>query len=351
MPSSFGVAAAQAVRYAYERLVYTAGPLTVPPAVLTIFSAQNWNRPAGPTWQAQLVGIAATRVPDVRLTWSADPPNQLNPVSQGAALALPEGLAMQEMYVAGVQTLMLQVSYTGPDPLPDYHLNYAIAMRRLTAADKILAQRAGLQGYRLTTEEEQALKNLDLAREINGRLVVDKAGLDQLRELVNKGTSPISRSRLTAGLYENRITQGPADLFTITVDTTDNVFAYYRADLDPSRPTRGRFLVLTELAIPLSPPPDIWLRVDRDGQQGYLELRGSAFQQPGGAFDLWVPAVDHLVLRASLASGSTPVEVPIRARVLALEMSEVLAVQFGLVTNPEQLENPITYWKAIAGLV
>lgn len=353
MPVNFGLQAAQAARYAYERYVYTGGPLMVPPGVSSIFSVSGWNKQGGPTWRAELVQIGASRNANLLVQWSADRTNQINAVGQGSTLALPPEYDLQDMFVAGISELRLQVINTTAPPMPlsNIHLNYAVAMRRLSAADKVLAQHAGLQGYTLLPHEEQALKALDLAREVNGRLVVDKTGIEQLRALVNKGTSPIGLSRLIEGLYENRELQGPADLYVVTVDTTDNTFAYYRAEIDSTRPTRGRFLLLTEIAVPTSPLPDIWLRVDRDGQPGILELRVSELLHPGGAVYPRIPAVDHIALRASLASGTTPVSVPIRVRVRAIEMSEVLAVQFGLVTSPEQLENPRTYHLAIAGLV
>ena len=348
MATSFGKTQAQLARYAYERLVYTVGPFSLLAGTNPVFSASKWNA-GNATWQARLEMIQGTQNDQVQLLWTADPQNQTNALNQGYTAALPAGVRQQEMLLAGVNSMQVQVANTSGATINNFQTNYAVAMKRLTAADKLLAKEAGLAGnaYELSTQEVQALAELNLVKtDAQGSAVVTKSGRAQLDELVAKGTQPVGLERIMAGLWANRDLGSPADLFYPQASAADNPFATYQANMGGGDPTKGRFLVLTEIAMPGG--PDATLTVDRDGQLGYMMLNGAAFAQADDApWKVWVPAVDYLTFHVTTTGA--PANVPVRLRVMALEMSEVLAVLFGLAA-PAQVHGK-TWAKAIAGVV
>ena len=352
MAQAFTKTQAQLAQYLYEELVYTAGPLPSPglaAGATPLFSADNWNQRGRPTWQAAITMLQATQNPAVALTWQADQQALLNQSQPGYTQALRAGLRQTPTYVPAVSKLALTLSNATGAAIANWQTNYAIAMRRLTAAEKLLAQEAGLtdSAYGLTAEESQALTQLDLIDQ-QGR--VTKTGLQQLDELLGKGTLPRSLARLLDGIEQNRMTQSPADLWGVPVTSADNPWTSYVAQMDPLDPTKGRFLVLREIAV--EGASSVVINVDRDGQLGYVTLNGAAFaQQDDEPWHLWVPALDHLTFHITLAPGAAPTTAYVRLRVEAVEMSDVLAVLFGRVTHPDQVGSPKTYYRALAGLV
>lgn len=350
MPTAFGMTALRQARYWCERFAYSGGPLSVPSGLSTVFSVAAWNQGRNEVLQAEIDGIAVTRHSALQLRVIADPHDTLNGGEPVDSMALPVGLEWHPLRATAHDTLHLQLTNTSAAAIADLSINYTVTVRRLTAADKLLHQHVGLRGVPLTAEEEQALKQLDLAREVNGRLIVDKTGLQQLQELVRKGTSPISLERMLSGLYHNRETREPPIGRYPTVTSDDQVLWLFRADINPSNPTQGRFLVLSEIAVP-SPPAladDVWIRVDRDGDLGVVELRASQLTVPA---PVRIVATDYLRIRVQRVAVGAAVQVPIRIRLHELVLSDVVAVQLGLVRHPAQLEHPANYWKTIAGLV
>ena len=177
MPTAFGMAAVRQARYWYERFAYTGGPLSVPPGLSTVFAVSGWNQGRDETLQAELDAIAVSRNGALQLRVIADPHDALNGGEPVDSMALPVGLEWHLLQATAHDTLHLQLINTSASAIADLSLNYTVTLRRLTAADKLLLQHAGLRGAPLTAEEEQALKQLDVAREVNGRLAVDKTGL------------------------------------------------------------------------------------------------------------------------------------------------------------------------------
>lgn len=351
MAAAFSVTQAQLARYAYEELVYTAGPLPspgLPAGVLPLFTAENWNRSGQPTWQAAIRMLQAQQNPGVTIGWQADQAALLNQSQTGATSALRAGTRQTRTFVPAVAKLALSLTNSSGAAIANWQTNYSIAMRRLTAAEKLLAQTEGLTdpAYQFTAEEKQALLQLDM---MNSQGQVTKSGLTQLSELVQKGTLPHSVERLKETIWRDRDTQSSADLWAVAASTGDNPWTTYLAQMDPTNPTKGRFLVLTDVA--LEGAPGVVLTVDRDGQTGYVQVNGAAYAQSDDEpWHFWVPALDHLAFHLTLAPGAEPTTAYVRLRVLTLEMSDVLAVLFGRVSHPSQLSNPKTYYKTLVGL-
>jgi hypothetical protein len=354
--STFTTAQAQGARYHLETLIYTGWPFagtggasSLPSGQTQIANASSWNVEGKPAWRADLDMIQATQSPNVHLTWSADPGNQINfGVQTGTTQAARAGVRqMTDVRISAVDTLSASLDNTTSSAISGWQTNYSVTMRRLTAVDKILARRDGLVSpwYQLTPDEQEALRNLGIT---NARGQVTTSGQQRVDELVAKGTLPLSRRRIVDGLYRNRMYEEPPDLWYPLATSVDNPFAQYRAAMTDA--TRGRFLVLHTLAV--EGAPDVTVTVDRDGQAAYMSVAGSAFAQSDDeAWHPWIPATDYLNFHVILGPGGTQGNVAIRIGVAAVSMSQYLAVLFGRVQSRTQLSRPTIYDQAVAGLM
>lgn len=141
-------------------------------------------------------------------------------------------------------------------------------------------------------------------------------------------------------------------MYSLTSSAADNLFATYSAHLDAGDVTKGRFPVLTGIAIEGGSALNAVLSVDRDGQLSYMEMSALGFAQTDDSeWECFVPATDYLAFHIINGPGQVAdLTVPIRLRVAELAMSEVLAIQLGRITHPSQVGHPRTYNKVIAGL-
>jgi len=354
MPNAFGAAQAQLARYYYERAVFTGWPFagsggasSLPTGTTPLFAASRWNLPGKPTWQAALEMLQVSpQTAGVKVLWAADSSSQLNPVNDGDASAVRAGNRQMRVYVPGVDSLSLSLRNTTGAPVSGWQTNYAVSMRRLTALDKLMAQRAGYGGagtrYDLMAEEQAALNALG---------TTSVTGLQQMKALEQKGTMPLSIERIMQGVYLNHLLGGPADLIPVVATSGDTIAAQYNAAMDPSDPTAGRFLVLTDLSV--EGAPNVTVTIDRDGDNGYLQVNAAAFTQADDEpWHLWIPAVDHLTIHVTQGPGNNApsTNTALRVRVLTLEMNDVVAVQFGRITQPSDLPGQL-YYKVVAGVV
>lgn len=335
MAERLGTAQIQAARYGLERLVFAESPRTLVPGRTSVFSAQNWNPVQGATWRVDLLGVAATRHTSVDLSLRADPKALLTVADPGPTRALPDNVTTQPVRVGGVQSVQMDLINRTAGNIANFAVAYRVELRRLTAVDKLWAQRAGLAGYDLTEAERQAI----------GMLNGDAAR--RLERLISEGRSPISTDWLIRALFEPRIVQETLYLFGADLSTTDRPVLFARAAMDAENPARGRFVVLRELALLDSPAPAMWIRVDRDGQLGHLSVRGDGLPD-SGVLDLWIPAMDSLTIRAQRDSGSGTSY--LRARVAVIEASELLAAFMGRIEDPQRLPDPAVWARAVAGV-
>lgn len=359
---AFSAQQAQLAKYAYERLVYTPWPFAgtgTAPSLSTLttqlFQTSSWNSKGSPTWQAAIEMVQTMQNSQVNLLWTNDQQNRINSQNTGQTNAARSGQRQMPTYRPAVDSISLSIQNLTGAAVSPWNTAYAMGMRRLYAVDKLLARRANItsQGgwYNLTPAETEALKSLDLQSKDGA---IDESGLAQMMALVDKGTQPVSIQRLMTGVMDNREMDGGFDLFYPDVSASDNQFATYDAQMDPVDPTRGRFVVLTDIALEGGSMADnnVTITVDRDNDKAYVQLQGGAFQQSDDEpWHLWVPAVDALKFHVVQGPNSAVTQVPIRIRVLEFEMSEILAVQFGLVTTPTALTKPSVYYKTIVGLV
>lgn len=332
-------------RYYYERLPYTGWPFagtggasSLATNTTTLFYVAYWNLPSEPsTWRAQLEMIQATQNTSVTLQWESDPQNQLNNTADGTTSALPAGTRQQPLFIGGVQSLKLTLNNSSGAAISGWQTNYSVGMKKLTVAEKLLAKRANLQGYSLSALEKQALKEVCMSQ-------------DELMALVAKGTLPLGIERIQQGIYENRVLSASTDLWYPQATTTANPFAKYETKYDPSRPTEGRFGIVTEISIEGS--DNVTLTLDRDGQQNYMGVNGAAFVQADDSpWQVWIPFLSYANFNVALGPGaSSSTNVGIRIKVLEVEMSDVIAVQFGKIQHPSQLARPDVYWKTILGV-
>ena len=361
MPSQpnyqFGTDAISLFRLWYEKWVYTTWPLaggTTGASSLGVGSTpiindmRRWNPHDQYTLQAEIEMVQGTQNANTLLTWTADPQNYLNGGNNtGSTAAFRGGVRQMATSIRAVQSLQMAIQNNNPAAVANYQLNYAASLRHLTVAEKLAAQAQGLQGYDLTGLEKEALKQLGLTAP-GGTLPTGGA----LAELINKGSQPFLWRRVQQAIYENRFQEHPWDWRSISVDSSGGTPVQYQGARNG---LEGRVLILTGLIA--EGGPNLTLNLQRDGQgsstAGYriTNLAGWA-QADDSPWDLWIPAKDNLTFNLSLGpgnSGTTTANLGIR--VATLELDEILAVQFGLVTTPSELQNPDTYWRTIVGWV
>lgn len=345
----FGKSQAQKALYYYERVPYTLGPTTLNTGTTNVTASQNWNISGAtfPEWQARFEWFEVSQNADVNLTWQADPQNTRGVQNVGTTTAARSGEQRQKLLIEGVQQLTLNLNNVSGSAINNFQFNYAVAMRRLLAADKIMRQQAGLSGYNLNKREIDAAVNLGYgAIGSSGTFNWTDKGI---QELTLKGTLPISLERMLPAIMENRVTSLTQDMDAYQSSTADNPFRTYTAQLQGL--SGGYFLVLTGIAIEGN--PNVIVTVDRDDQPGYVQLNGSAFvQATDQMWDCWIPALSYLTFHVTNGPGNTATaNIPIRLRLQTVTMSEVLAILFGRIQNVNEAQSSDVYYRTILGLL
>lgn len=351
MPSTlqFGQNQAQNALYHYERVPYTWGPSTLNPGTTSVTSTQSWNKQGSvyPEWQARFEWFEIAQNAEVALTWQADPQNTRGVQNVGTTTAFRSGTQRQRLLIEGVQQLNLNLVNTSGSAIDNWQFNYAVAMRRLLAADKLMRQNAGLSGYKLNQREISAAVALGFGTVTpSGTFEWTQSGINVL---VAKGTMPLSMERLMPAIYENRIVGTTEDAFPVASSTADNPFKTYYAQLNGL--SGGTFPILTGIAIEAN--PNVVVTVDRDGQLGYVQVNGGAYvQATDQMWDCWIPATDYLAFHVTNATGnSTTATVNIRLRIETLAMSEVLAILYGRIQDVAEASSANVWNKTLMGLL
>jgi hypothetical protein len=333
MGSTFNQGQAALAKYWYERQIFTYGPVALAAGLSTVFTATNFNpNPKSPDWVAELVGIWVTPNANVQLQWVYD--NQVGNQSsaQGFTDGSKSGVNQVAVGAPAARNLQLLVNNTG-GVVANFQLTYEVAMRRLSAADKLLL------GYDLSAQDLQNLSMLDRGGP-NGQQVT---GLQQVRDLVDRGTSPASiEFQISRTLDNRRLGDHPSGgLFHVNASVSSNSNAFTTLQAAP-----GEFLVLRELAV--EGGQAITLFVDRDGDSNYLQLNGAAFVQT--LDNPWLPFIPALQVLNFKVSATAPLDnVPVRIRVERYRMSHLWRVRLGLVRDRDPATGD-AYEKVWAGI-
>jgi len=321
----FGQSQAFAAKYWYEKLQYTWGPQTlsggVTPVDTPVFSVSRLNRTDIPQWVAEFSSIGATQNASVALDFAFDRHRIPALVNQGFTDAMPSGLrtVLSDAIGATGSTHLIARNSSGGD-IAAFQLNYQVAMRRITVADKLVM---GVDKF--TQDELDALNDKSV----------------DVRGLVDKGIHPIPIEDQIRRTYRNR---AKVDFRLLHVDssTSDSSFLTIRA----SEFGQDRFLVLRELAI--EGGAAVVVSVDRDDDYNYMGVNGPAFAEGDDKpWDVFVPALNYLTFH--IQSAAPVSDVPIRIVVWHVKWSNILRVRFGLAGRGDVPDN--TYLRAIAGVV
>jgi hypothetical protein len=307
-----------------ERGIYTAGPITLQPGSNPIFSAQNWTPANSPEWVAELVGIWTTQNTAVQLQWTFDSRQANSAQTQGFADAAPAGFRRMSVYAPAISQLIFQANNISTSPISNFQLNYEVQMRRLTIAEKLA------RGYNLSQDDQRILG------------LLGSNALKQIQDLVDKGTSPIGLQRQFEAILENQLLYDHPNsgLYHVSAGPTTVGTAFAIVPI-PS----GTFGILREVAV--EGAAAITLYVDRDEDQGYLQLNGSSFVQVDDAPWLPIlPAVRQLSFRAGALSSTTAA---VRIRVSIYRLTNVWRVRLGIARSPSDVPGD-TYAKVLAGL-
>lgn len=320
----FGQSQAFAAKYWYERLQYTWGPQTANTGTTPVFAVNQINKTQVPMWFAALVKVAATSNANVALEFSFDRRTIPALANQGQTNALPAGtgslIRSEPVFMPAVNNIALSLKNSG-SAVSSFQLNYQVAMRRLTVADKLML---GITQF--TQDERDALN--DKSIDVQG--------------LVEKGTSPIPIEAQIERTYQNRLLYTDVRLVHVDASTSDTAFLTIRS----SESGQDTFMVLRSIAIEGGVP--VVVSVDRDEDYNYMGVNGAAFvDAEDSAFDVFVPALNYLTFHIQANTPQTAV--PIRVVVWHIKMSNIMRVRFGLVRRGEIPDN--TYLRAIAGVV
>jgi len=321
----FGQSQAFAAKYWYEKLQYTWGPQTLSggaaPVDTPIFSVSRLNRTDVPLWAAEFSGLAATQNADVSLDFAFDRHRIPALVNQGFTDVMPAGLRiMLPDPIRAIGNISLVARNASGGDIAAFQLNYQVAMRRLTVADKLVM---GIDKF--TAEELEALNDKSI----------------DVRGLVEKGIHPIPIEDQIRRTYKNRA-RVDFRLLHVDASTSDTAFLTVRASEFGS----DRFLVLRELAV--EGGAAVVVSVDRDDDYNYMGVNGPAFAEADDRpWDVFVPALSHLTFHIQAAASVT--DVPIRIVVWHVKWSNILRVRFGLAGRRDVPDN--TYLRAIAGVV
>ncbi len=334
MAATFGQQAAEQARYYYERQLFTAGPVNLPPGISPIFTASSWTDPDFPEWQARLVRLQAAQNAGVALYWTADTVTGWASAAQGYTDAMAAGLQDIRLFAPAVKVLNLYANNQTGSTVTAFQLNYEVEMKRLSIAEKLHF------GYGLSSQDTA---NLALADEPK------TTGLQQIKGQVERGSLPWAvEEELKRFVAPQRLGDHPASgPYHITANASTTASVSF-ATLHPLQ--SGQFMVLEEIAVEGGQP--IFLYVDRDqdsGQSAYLQLSGAAFAQtnPDTPWRPWVPALQTLSFRA--AAATTLNNVPVRIRVGLYRMTNIAKVLFGQAKTPNSVPGD-TYVKTMAGL-
>ena len=333
----------------------TAGATSLATGTTRLVNANNWNVAGAPTWRATITGIATTRdtAGNTTLTYQADQTDQANGFGQasGNTLAARVNMEAERVDIGGVYQLTAQLVNANTAAEADWQTNIRITMQRLTAMDKLIAQRDGLQGgpdgwYQFSPQEIASLGRLGITDAAGN---VTESGLDQMKAYLaaGLGQGPKSIPRLLDILFGGGIMQDAPEWFYPNVSDTEAQFAYWTSSL--SSATRGRFPVLVGLRFPGS--SNVQVVVDSDSRLNYFgNLTGAAFtQNSGDDWDFWVPNMRQLRLHTILGVGGAAGSMPIGVRVAQASMTETLAVLCGRVADRSELSDPFTFDRAIVG--
>lgn len=354
MPSQpsnqFGTNDISLFRRWYEKWIYTGWPFAGSDGASSlgigntplISDMRGWNPADGATLEVAVEMLQGSQNASVLLNWIADPQNYLNGGNNaGYTSAFRGGARLMDTSIRAVQSFQVSLQNNNPAAQAGWQTNYAASIRRLTVAEKLAAQAQGLQGYDLTDIEKEALRQLNIAGD--GGAVAD---------LIHKGSQPFYWDRVLGAVYRNRMQEEPWDFQSISVSSSGATPLQYKS---ARRGAEGRVLILTGLLAPGA--PNVTLNLVRDGQgqstAGYKVANVAGWAQTDDQpWDVWIPAMDYLTLNFALGPGNAgPTTANIGVRVATVELSEVLACQFGLVRSASALQNPDTFWKTIVGLV
>lgn len=320
-PVPFSQQQAFAAKYWYEKLQYTWGPQSLPTGDTPIFNVSRLNRTEIPQWAAELSNVGATQNSGVALDFTFDRHRIPALVNQGHTDAFPSGLrtALSDA-IGATGNISLLARNSNASAVANFQINYQVAMRRLTVADKLVM---GIDKF--TADELEALNDKSI----------------DVRGLVEKGIHPIPIEDQVRRTYKNRA-RVDFRLLHVDASTSDTAFLTIRA----SEFGQDRFLVLRELAI--EGGAAVVVSVDRDDDLNYMGVNGAAFAEADDRpWDVFVPALHYLTFHIQAAAPIS--KVPIRIVVWHVKWSNILRVRFGLAGRGDVPDN--TYLRAIAGVV
>ncbi len=322
MSSVFSLQDAQLLsRYWYQRTLYTYGPATLQPGPQpSLINVSGWNpSQSSPDWRVELEQLFTTQNASVQLSGTADGLAFNQGATSGFTDAGRAGVRRMNAHVFATAAVTLGTVNGSGAAINGFQTNLALALRRLTVADKLLAN------LPLAAEDEDILAMLP---EAGGSAAAGQAAVQQL---VTKGTSPIPIGYELERTAANRLLGDHPNSgwyhVTASASSAGTVFATFA----PIRGVGQEWLVLREVAI--EGAAAITLYGDQDaGNTGLLTINGAAFVQADDQpWDLWLPASTQWQFRAGAAA--TLNNVPVRIRVERYAMSDIWAVRLGLAKS------------------
>jgi hypothetical protein len=323
----FSRASIDAVHFGYERVWYTyaASALTPLPAGMTqIFDVSNWNPNDNVEKICTIDRIAVTQNSGVQLVWSYD--GKQSDASQGWTDGFPAGMRALNVNIMARSRLALFVNNLTGSSISNFQLNYAVTVMNPSVSEDLLL------GYPPSQNDLDLVSTLDHANS-NGQQI---SAYSELQAAVNKGTQPLTFSRIFDLMFANRLL--PDDPASVPFHLTIPAGAAL-SSVSASRPIRvpsGEVYILRGIA--LEGAPAVMLLADRDSDAQYIAVYGTSFTQADDKpWDFFVPFRSQISFYfTNLTTLSSSTTYPGRLEISRYKLSDLLSIHLQLSKTPAQ---------------
>lgn len=311
MGDVFSTSQISTAKFWYEKIPYTLLVSSLPTATTNVFSVTSVQQAAGNMWYARMCDVAATQNNLVQLTLS-----NTTDSSQIATSGLPGNLlpAMQgeDDGIFAVNSLSANVYNNTGSTVSNFQLNYAVAMRRATTAEKIL------RGIPLTAQD------LAYQKEFN---------------LPARGLRPLPVSTMLKRAFLGQVKSTKIQSVVNTAPASTPIINEVARE--------GEILVLKRLSSSVvTVGNQVSITVSRDQDTNYVSVLADNIG--GVGVDMWLPALQTLNINLSAVTQTT--NVTVYAEFLRIHRSPLIDMLFGRV-DPSTLapSDKATYDRAMAG--
>ncbi len=283
--------------YGFEKLPYTSLTAQVPTGESLVFSVNQIDSHTNHQKLAILSDLAVTQASGLRLAVAHQSDNQ-----QFSTAAFPGGLAPllthPDAGFRSTQALGLSLQNNNAATLDNVQVNYAVAVRRMTVAEKLL------RGVPLTHEESDLA-----AKYLQGGIGVHPHALSQTLERVFLGR--VVDERLVS--LTSDVSSTPTTVLSLS-------------------PASSEILIVRSVASNAPVGNLVTVSITADDREGYCQVLADnmSLEQP---FSSWIVASNNLYVQLSSVTSTN--SVPLQMSILRVRVSLLIQALLGLVNRLE----------------